>query len=102
MFTISKKFAGGALGFISVASWLVLGFVVDVSHAAHRDSDGLHVRVGAYNVSFCSEASAAEIGKMLKSFDLDIVGLTEVPRAPVSGDLAAAVGAKHFVAGAIS
>lgn len=70
--------------------------------AAQLEQDGLHVRVGAYNVSFFSEASANEIGTMLNSFNLDVVGLTEVPRAPATGDLAAAMQANHFVAGTIS
>jgi hypothetical protein len=69
---------------------------------AKRKNNGLHVRVGAFIVSFLSEASAEEIGKMLKSYDLDIVGLTEVPRAPASQDLATAVGADYFVVGTIS
>jgi hypothetical protein len=70
--------------------------------AAHSEADGLHIRVGAYNVSFFSEASATEIGTMLESFDLDIAGLTETPRAPATSDIANAMGANYFVAGRIS
>ena len=72
------------------------------AQAAQSESDGLHIRVGAYNVSFFSEAPATEIGTMLESFDLDIAGLTETPRAPATSDIANATGANHFVAGTIS
>ena len=99
-----RTFGQQLIGYCWLLLVVVLTFqaVISAAGAAHLEADGLHVRVGAYNVSFLSEASAAEIGQMLNGFDLDIVGLTEVPRAPASAALAAAIGVDHFVVGTIS
>ena len=87
---------------VVVVTAIFVCLMADKAHAARRSSAGLHVRVGAYNVSFLSEAPAGEIGQTLRSLNLDIIGLTEVPRSPASHDLAAAAGADHFVVGSIS
>lgn len=101
MFAILMRFVRSEKSVVMVAA-IFVGLTGSMAHAARRSPAGLHVRVGAYNVSFLSEATAAEIGQMLKTFNLDIIGLTEVPRSPASHDLAAAAGADHFVVGTIS
>lgn len=95
---LCRRMHGSGVLAIAIAT----SVVASQCDAADRKGDSVHIRVAAYNVSFLSEASAAEIGEMLKKHDFDIVGLTEVPQSPATSELAKAMGAKYHVTGTIS
>jgi endonuclease/exonuclease/phosphatase family metal-dependent hydrolase len=61
--------------FLTFAFCLGMGLPLAVS----ADDDFITVRIATYNVEFSSRATAEEIGKMLESYNLDIIGFTEAP-----------------------
>ena len=62
----------------------------------------IHVRVAAYNVEFGKNATPEEIGRMFKSYNLDIIGFNEVPDGDWTARVGKVVGMKHTYVGKIS
>ncbi len=61
------------------------------------------IRVGAYNVRYSKNASANEIGTMLKKYNLDIIGFNEAPEGEVwTREVAKILGMEHIYVGKIS
>ena len=57
------------------------------------------VRVATYNIAFGSMGTPEQIGEMLKSYDLDVVGLCEVPAGDWSARLGKVLGMEHVYVG---
>ena len=82
-----------------IALWglLVVGTVF-----ANESKGSIHVRVAAYNVEFGKNASPEEIGRMFKSYNLDIIGFNEAPDGNWTARVGKVVGMKHTYVGKIS
>jgi len=94
--TIKMKFKS-ALS-ISAFWFLVMGAGVG---AAEPDKS-VKVRVAAYNVEFGSNASPEEIGRMFKPYDLDVIGLNEVPDGDWTARVGKVLGLQHTYVGQVS
>ncbi|MGD9126098.1 MAG: endonuclease/exonuclease/phosphatase family protein [Planctomycetia bacterium] len=60
------------------------------------------VRVASYNVEFGKNASPEEIGRMFKSYNLDIIGFCEVPAGVWTKRVGKVLGMKHAYVGKVS
>ena len=60
------------------------------------------VRVAAYNVEFGANASPEEIGRMFKPYNLDVIGLNEVPDGDWTARVGEVLGLQHSYVGRIS
>lgn len=60
------------------------------------------IRVAAYNVEFGKSATAEEFGKMLKPYDLDIIGFNEAPDGDWTERVGKVLGMKYTFVGKVS
>ncbi len=88
---------GHAFSLVVSSLWMV-----GVSLGRPDSDKPVHVRVAAYNVEFGKNASPEEIGKMFKSYDLDIIGFNEVPDGDWTARVGKVLGMKHSYVGKIS
>jgi endonuclease/exonuclease/phosphatase family metal-dependent hydrolase len=65
----------------------------------HAAEPAPKIRVAAYNVAFGSMGSPEQIGEMLKAYDLDLVGLCEVPAGDWSVRMGKVLGMDHVYVG---
>ena len=69
---------------------------------ASESNKAIHVRVAAYNVEFGKNASPEEIGRIIKPYNLDIIGFNEVPDGDWTARVGKVVGMRHSYVGKIS
>lgn len=70
--------------------------------AAEGAGESMAVRVAAYNVEYGKNASAEEIGAMLKPYHLDIIGFCEAPDGDWTARVGKALDMDHVYVGEIS
>ena len=85
------------LNFSSICLSLV--FLIGVSSCHQEEAQ---IRVAAYNVEVSRNATAQEIGAMLKAYDLDVVCFSEAPGGNWTQEVGAVMGLKHVVVGKYS
>lgn len=69
---------------------------------AAESAKSIPVRVAAYNVEFGENATPEEIGRMLKPYNLDIIGFNEVPDGDWTARVGNVLGMEHSYVGKIS
>ena len=77
-------------------------WMVGASMGAPESDKPIHVRVAAYNVEFGKNATPEEIGRMFKSYNLDIIGFNEVPDGDWTARVGKVLSMKHSYVGMIS
>ena len=77
-------------------------WMVGASMGAPESDKPIHVRVAAYNVEFGKNATPEEIGRMFKSYNLDIIGFNEVPDGDWTARVGKVLSMKHSYVGKIS
>jgi endonuclease/exonuclease/phosphatase family metal-dependent hydrolase len=88
-------------GTLRVVSLIVV--VVGAVHmAAGNEPEKVRLRFVAYNVEFGKNATADEIGKMLKPWKPDVVCFSEVPGGIWTADVGKVLGMEHVQLGKIS
>ncbi|MDO5552177.1 MAG: hypothetical protein Q4G68_00320 [Planctomycetia bacterium] len=60
------------------------------------------LRMGSYNVEYSENATAEEIGEMLKAYNLDIVGFNEAPDGDWTARVGKAMGLDNVYVGTVS
>jgi len=95
--------------FILKSGSILLVIVFLSSCGKHKTSDKINpgsapieIKMAAYNVEFSKNASAAEIGNMLKSYDFDIVCFSEAPGGEWTKNVGLATGLEHVIVGKYS
>ncbi len=86
-----------ALSIIVSSLW-----AVGISLGAPESAEPIHVRVAAYNVEFGENATPEQIGRMLKPYNLDIIGFNEVPDGDWTARAGKVLGMEHSYVGKIS
>jgi maltose 6'-phosphate phosphatase len=82
---------------------LVMGCVTPGSNVTETATDKpITIRVAAYNVEFGKNATPEEIGRMFKSYNLDIIGFNEVPDGDWTARAGKVLDMKHSYVGKIS
>ncbi len=89
---------------IATAAIIFVSFLwtAAISLGAPGSDTPIHVRVAAYNVEFGKNATPEEIGRMLKPYNLDIIGFNEVPDGDWTARVGKVLGMQHSYVGKIS
>lgn len=66
------------------------------------NSPAIEIKMAAYNVEFSKNASATEIGNMLKSYNFDVVCFSEAPGGDWTQQVGLATGLKYALVGKYS
>jgi maltose 6'-phosphate phosphatase len=88
---------GSALSILASTLW---GMGTGMS--ASEPDKPIHVRVAAYNMEFGKNATPEETGRMLKPYNLDIIGFNEVPDGDWTARVGKVLGMQHSYVGKIS
>ena len=82
---------------------LVVGCATPDSNVTEKATDKpITIRVAAFNVEFGRNAPPEEIGRMFKSYNLDIIGFNEVPDGDWTARAGKVLGMQHSYVGKIS
>ena len=77
-------------------------WAVGISLGAPESDKPIKVRVAAYNVEFGENATPEQIGRMLKPYNLDIIGFNEVPDGDWTARAGKVLAMEHSYVGKIS
>lgn len=67
-----------------------------------KQDSTVQIKVAAYNVEYSKNASAAEIGEALKSYNFDLVCFSEAPGGEWTKEVGSVMGLNHVVVGKYS